>query len=172
MVLANENEESLVVDGSRNGVAAWLGLVGWIVLCFATAAAGARFSPCDWFAQLHHPVFTPPNYVFGPVWSILYLSMGVSAWMVWRTGPLSNTWQPLAFFIVQLTLNAVWSWLFFGLHRIEWALIDIVLLLSVLTATIVSFHRKRRSASLLLMPYLVWVIFASALNFEYWRLNG
>ena len=134
--------------------------------------AGAPFAPDEWYAQLNRPDFAPPDYVFGPVWTVLYLCMAVAAWLVWKSDRLTNTWRPLALFFTQLILNAAWTWLFFGLHRIDWAFFDIFLLLSAIAATIVFFLRTSRIAGLLLVPYLAWVTFASALNFEYWRLNA
>jgi tryptophan-rich sensory protein len=171
MELANENRPVIGIEQARRGLAKWVGLVGWITICFAAAAAGAPFAPDDWYAQLNRPAFAPPDFVFGPVWTILYLSMAAAAWMVWTRDRLKETWRPLAAFLFQLVLNATWTWLFFGLHRIDWAMFDIVLLLAAILTTIVLFLRISRVAGLLLLPYLGWVTFATALNFEYWRLN-
>ena len=121
MELANENRSAIVGGETRHGVVKWLGLVGWLVICFAAAAAGAPFAPDDWYAQLNRPAFAPPDYLFGPVWTVLYLCMAVAAWLVWKSDRLTNTWRPLALFLTQLMLNAAWTWLFFGLHRIDWA---------------------------------------------------
>ena len=161
-----------VFADARQGVVKWLGLVAWVAICFAAAAAGAPFAPDDWYAQLNRPVFAPPDYLFGPVWTVLYLCMAVSAWLVWKSDRLRNNWRALTFFLIQLMLNAGWTWLFFGLHRIDWAFYDIILLLAAIAGTIVLFQRTSRMAALLLVPYLAWVMFASALNFEYWRLNA
>ena len=172
MELTNESRSAIIGREARRGVAKWLGLAGWLVICFAAATAGAPFAPDDWYAQLKRPVFAPPDYLFGPVWTVLYLCMGVAAWLVWKSDRLTNTWRPLALFLIQLMLNAAWTWLFFGLHRIDWAFYDVILLLVAIAATIVLFTRTSRIAGLLLVPYFVWVTFASALNFEYWRLNA
>jgi tryptophan-rich sensory protein len=142
------------------------------VLCFAVAATGALFPIDQWFDELSRPSWAPPNYVFGPVWTVLYLCMAVSAWLVWRQDGLQHATLPLTMFLVQLALNAAWSWLFFGLHRIDWAMLDIVLLLVAIVLTMVLFARRNRVASALLVPYLLWVTFATALNFAYLRLNG
>ncbi|MHB1038308.1 MAG: TspO/MBR family protein [Pirellulales bacterium] len=118
---------------------------------------------------LTKPSWTPPGWLFGPVWSVLYLSMAVAAWLVWRKG---NAVMPLALFAVQLTFNAAWSWLFFGLHSPGMAFIDIVLLWAAIVATTIVFWRRSLVAGLLFVPYLAWVSFAGVLNFGIWRLNG
>ena len=150
----------------------WLGLPVWIVICFGAAALGAMFPVDDWYASLNRPTWAPPNWVFGPVWTLLYLSMAVSAWLVWQRGGLRDTAFPLGVFLLQLSLNAAWSWLFFGRHRMDLAFIDIVLLLVAIGATIVLFYRRNPVAAFLLVPYLAWVSFATALNLGFWRLNG
>lgn len=171
MEFTNERRSATTSADAHQGVVKWMGLVGWIAICFAAAAAGAPFAPDEWYAQLHRPDFAPPDYLFGPVWTVLYFCMAVAAWLVWKTNRLAITWRPLALFLTQLILNGAWTWLFFGLHRIDWAFFDIILLLAAIAATIVVFLRTSRIAGLLLVPYLAWVMFASALNFEYWRLN-
>lgn len=172
MEITGGSRSSNLGADTRQGVAKWLGLVAWVVICFAAAAAGAPFAPDDWYAQLNRPAFAPPDYLFGPVWTVLYLCMAVAAWLVWKSDRLRNNWRALTLFLIQLMLNAVWTWLFFGLHRIDWAFYDIILLLAAIAGTIVLFQRTSRKAALLLVPYLAWVMFASTLNFEYWRLNA
>jgi tryptophan-rich sensory protein len=150
-----------------------LGLVGWLVLCFAAAALGGLSSrPGDWYAQLRKPAWTPPGWLFGPVWTVLYAVMAVAAWLVWQRGGFTAQFLPLGVFLLQLLFNALWSPLFFGLHKPGLAFADIVLLWVALGATLVMFWKVRPVAGLLLVPYLVWVTFASALNFAIWRLNG
>ena len=175
-----QGESQMVLTGNtpavggnepHRGVTKWLGLVFWVVVCLGAAAPGASFSPDDWYAKLNRPAFVPPDAVFGWVWSVLYLSMAVAAWSIWKRARLQNTWLPLSVFLLQLILNAAWTWLFFGLHRIDLAFFDILLLLAGIVATIVLFLRHGRIAGWLLLPYLAWVAFASVLNFEYWRLN-
>ena len=137
---------------------------------------GGHRLPCHtpnnptWYATLAKPTWNPPNWIFGPVWTALYISMAVAAWLVWRKGGL---WQwPLALFAVQLALNAAWSWLFFGFHMPGAAFVEIVALLAAIVATTIAFWPKSMAAGILMLPYLGWVAFASVLNFTIWRLNG
>jgi tryptophan-rich sensory protein len=149
------------------------GLPGWLVLCFAAAAIGA-FASMDaapFYAQLARPAWAPPASVFGPVWGVLYLSMGIAAWLAWRPGGFAGARGALALFVVQLALNASWSWLFFAWHRGALAFVDIVALILVVAATCAGFWRVRPLAGALLLPYLAWLAFAAALNFVVWRLN-
>lgn len=143
-------------------------LVVFLALVFAVAGLGAQFGPDEWFAALQKPSWNPPNWVFAPVWTTLYAMMAVAAWLVWRTGARA----PLAWWLVQLALNAAWSWLFFGLHRPDLAFADILVLWLAIAATIVAFAPVSRTAALLLVPYLAWVTFATALNGAIWRLDA
>jgi translocator protein len=146
-------------------------LLGLIVLCLAAGALGAAVTaPAipTWYAGLAKPSFNPPNWIFAPVWTALYVLMAIAAWLVWRRG---NARPPLTLFGVQLALNSAWSLLFFGLHRVDLALVDIVLLLAAIVATARAFHPRSAVAALLLVPYLAWVSFATVLNFAIWRLN-
>lgn len=159
---------------SRFGFAHRLGLFGlalWILLCFSAATMGALFPPGEWYLQLNKPAWNPPSWLFGPVWSALYLMMAVAAWLVWRTGGFSVQRGPLVFFLVQLGLNALWTPLFFGLHRPGLAFVEILLLWVSICLTAAAFFRVRRLAGWLLLPYLAWVSFASVLNFTLWRMN-
>jgi len=133
---------------------------------------GAVFMPGEWYASLKKPAWNPPGWVFGPVWTALYAMMAVAAWLVWRRGGFSTHRKPLVIFLVQLVLNAGWTPLFFGLHSPGLAFAEIVLLWLAIAATIVVFRPVSRTAMLLLVPYLAWVSFATALNFALWRLNG
>ena len=150
-----------------------LGLLGWLVLAFAASAAGAvaALNAGSFYAQIVRPGWAPPASVFGPVWTVLYAMMGVAAWLVWREGGLRARRQALPLFVLQLAVNALWSWLFFAWHQGALALVDIVLLWILIIATIVVFWRTRRLAGALLIPYLVWVSFATALNYSIWQLN-
>jgi len=148
-----------------------LALLGWLALSFAAGFVGSRFTPSQWYEQLVKPTWTPPNAVFAPVWSVLYIMMGISAWLVWRRGDFNQVVTPLTLFIVQLVLNALWSYFFFGLHRPALALFDIVVLSIVIIFTMVMFWRVSPLAGALFIPYLAWVTFASFLNFSIWRLN-
>ncbi|MEO6925103.1 MAG: TspO/MBR family protein [Rhodanobacter sp.] len=150
-----------------------VGLIGWLLLSFVTAAIGAVASvqAAAFYQQLAQPSWAPPSSVFGPVWSVLYALMGVAAWLVWREGGWRRQRGVLALFVLQLALNALWSWLFFGWHRGALAFADIVLLWLLIVATLVGFWRVRPLAGALLLPYLCWVSFAAALNFAVWHLN-
>jgi len=114
----------------------------------------------------------PPNWLFGPVWTILYVCMAVAAWLVWRKGGFDENRLPLGLFAVQLALNAVWSWLFFGFHLPGAAFAEILFLLAAIAMTTVTFWPRSLAAGLLMLPYLAWVSFAGVLNWAIWRLNG
>lgn len=150
-----------------------LGLIVWVLVTFAAAALGAIASiqAASFYLQLERPTWAPPASVFGPVWSVLYALMAVAAWLVWRKGGWQVQRAALTLFLVQLVLNALWSWLFFGWHRGGLAFADIVLLLIAIVATLIAFWRTQRLAGLLLLPYLAWVSFAAVLNFTVWQLN-
>jgi translocator protein len=148
------------------------GLAGWLLLCFFAAALGGLFAPGEWYAQLKKPMWNPPGWIFGPVWTALYTMMAVAAWLVWRSGELSARRKPLFLFLLQLLLNAAWSPLFFGLHNPGLAFAEILLLWLAIISTLLVFWKLRRGAGLLLVPYLAWVSFAAGLNFTLWRLNS
>jgi tryptophan-rich sensory protein len=149
----------------------WLALTGSLLLCFAAAAFGGMFMPGEWFASLKKPSWNPPSWVFGPVWTALYSMMAVAAWLVWKRGGCAVQRGPLTLFLVQLALNAAWTPLFFGLQWPGAAFAEIVLLWMAISVTLVAFGRVSYVAAWLLVPYLVWVSFAAALNFTLWRLN-
>jgi len=148
-----------------------LGLALWLALSFAAAWVGSRYMPGAWYVSLAKPAWTPPDAVFAPVWTALYALMAVAAWLVWRRAGLKGAGVALALFVLQLVLNALWSYLFFGLHRADIAFFDIVALWFTILAVLVLFWREDRRAGALMTPYLVWVGFASCLNFALWRLN-
>ena len=148
-----------------------LGLAGWLLITFAAAWIGSRYMPGAWYESLVKPSWNPPNAIFAPVWSILYILMGVAAWLVWRRSGFSVAGVALAIFIIQLFLNTLWSYLFFGLHRPDMAFFDIVALWVAILIVMLLFWREDRYAGALLLPYLAWVSFASYLNFTLWRLN-
>ena len=149
-----------------------IGLGASLLICFGVAALGALYPPGEWYATLRRPLLTPPNWIFGPVWTALYAMMAVAAWLVWRWRPAGPVGLPLALFAAQLVLNAAWSWLFFGLERPGLAFIDILLLWLALVATIAAFRTVSVTAAWLLVPYLAWLSFAAYLNYGFWRLNG
>jgi benzodiazapine receptor len=165
-VLMNDTAKSATID-RRQGLA----LVGWCALCLATAGTGFFVSVDGWYAGLNKPVWNPPSWLFGPVWTVLYLMMGTAAWLVWRQGGWKFRRWSLGLFLVQLFLNAIWTPVFFAMHQIGLALLDITLLWLVLIATLIAFSRVSRLAWLLLVPYLVWVSFAAFLNFTLWQMN-
>ncbi len=150
-----------------------LGLVGWLLLVFVAGAIGAAASvqAATFYATLAQPSWAPPAAVFGPVWSVLYVLMGIAAWLVWRRGGWAAQRRALTVFVAQLALNALWSWLFFGWHLGAAAMLDIVVLWVLIVVTVAMFWRARPLAGLLLLPYLAWVSFASALNYAVWQLN-
>ena len=147
-------------------------LAGWVALCFSVASLGALFMPGEWYAALKKPSWNPPSWIFAPVWTALYTMMAVAAWLVWKRGGFAAQRRPLALFLTQLGLNAAWTPLFFGLHRPGIAFSEIVLLWLAITATLAAFRPVSRVAAWLLAPYLVWVSFATMLNFTLWRLNS
>ena len=146
-------------------------LFGFVLLSFLPSVTGIAFPPGAWYATLDKPPWTPPSWLFGPVWTALYMAMGLAAWGVWRAGSGRPRRQALAAFGVQLALNALWTPVFFGLHRPGSALLVIGLLLVAIAVTIVLFGRIRRWAAALLVPYLAWVAFATALNASIWLRN-
>jgi translocator protein len=150
----------------------WIGLVAWLAVTFLAAALGSRFMPGEWYAALDKPSWTPPSAVFGPVWTALYVMMALAAWLVWRDAGFTAARAALSAYLVQLVLNAAWSWLFFGLHRIDLALLNIVVLWATIAVTIVLFRRSSSVAGMLLVPYLLWVSYATALNAAIYRLNS
>ncbi|MFN3595719.1 MAG: TspO/MBR family protein [Rubricoccaceae bacterium] len=157
-------------SSAPEGLVRWLGLAGWIALSFAASVGGAATDPSV-YARLETPSWSPPAWLFGPVWTVLYALMGTAAWLVWLQGGWRAQRVPLTLFLVQLALNALWTPVFFGADLRGWALVVIVLLLASLTATLVAFWRVRPLAGALLVPYLAWVSFATALNASLWWLN-
>jgi translocator protein len=150
-----------------------LGLLGWFAVTFAAAALGAwaSASAASFYAGLTLPAWAPPASVFGPVWTLLYAMMAVAAWLVWRERGWRGARPALALYLVQLAVNALWSWLFFGWRLGALAFADILVLIVLVCATILGFLRIQRGAAMLLLPYLAWISFASALNFVVWRAN-
>jgi tryptophan-rich sensory protein len=152
----------------------WRSLLVLLVCCLAVMALGAlvtRPAIAGWYAQLAKPSWTLPNDIFGPAWTLLYLSMAIAAWLVWCQRHTSAMAWPLGLFAVQLLLNGAWSYLFFGQHNISAALVDIVLLWCGIVATLLACWRVRRLAGGLFVPYLLWITYAVALNATIWRLN-
>jgi benzodiazapine receptor len=151
----------------------FLGLVTWLVVSFIAGGIGgaASIHASSFYARLARPEWAPPSFVFGPVWTVLYALMGIAAWLVWRIDGFRAARGAFSLFLIQLALNAIWSWLFFGWHRGALAFADIMLLWTAIIGTMVAFWRVRALAGALLVPYLLWVSFASVLNFAVWQLN-
>lgn len=149
------------------------GLVVWLLVSFVASGIGAAASvrAQAFYGQLVQPDWAPPASVFGPVWTVLYALMGIAAWLVWRMGGFRAHRLALTLFLVQLAVNALWSWLFFGWHLGALALLDIIVLQLLVLATLIAFWRSRPLAGLLLVPYLLWIAFASVLNYSVWQLN-
>lgn len=147
--------------------------MAWLVVSFIAAAIGgaASIDAGPFYAQLVRPEWAPPSSIFGPVWTVLYALMGIAAWLVWRVGGFRAARTALTLFLGQLAVNALWSWLFFAWHRGALAFADILCLWALIVATLIGFWRVRPLAGALLVPYLVWVSFASALNYFIWQLN-
>ena len=149
-----------------------LGLLGFLAACFVAASTGAICRPGHWYDNLAKPSWQPPKRIFPIAWTILYIMIAISGWLIWRKVGFAGGAIPLLIYGVQLILNAGWSVLFFGLKRPDLALIEVVLLWLSILATIVAFHPVDVDAALLLVPYFLWVSFASFLNLTICRLNG
>ena len=142
-----------------------------IAVTFLAPALGAWAMPGEWYASLRKPSWNPPSWLFGPVWTALYLMMATAAWLVWRRGGCSGQRRALTLYLVQLALNAAWTPLFFGLKMPGIAFAEILLLLAAVVTTAFAFRRVNKAAGALLVPYIAWVSFAGLLNFTLWRLN-
>ena len=152
-----------------------LGLALSVVICFVVAGVGSLFTrPAieGWYAALGKPSWTPPNWVFGPVWTVLYLAMATAAWLVWRRAGFAGARLPLTLFALQLVLNLVWTGVFFGLQMPGAAFAEIGLLWLFILVTAIAFWPISRVAAWLMVPYLVWVAYAATLNYGIWRLNA
>lgn len=164
-----------VIDAARRNAVDWPALLVSVLVCELAGIVPSILTAGDvatWYPTLAKPWFTPPSWVFGPVWTTLYLLMGVALYLVWKraTGRLRRV--ALGVFALQLVLNAGWTLTFFGAREILGGLVVIVALLATILATMGAFARVDRRAAALLVPYLLWVGFATALNYELWRLNG
>lgn len=150
---------------NKRSVAAFAIFLAAVVL---TAVFGAQFAPGPWYASLIKPDWNPPSWLFGPVWTILYLVNAIAVWRVWRRGEKDVA---IVVWFLHLIPNALWSYFFFGLHRLDWALVDIILLNLALIAVVALFYRRDKIAGWLMLPYLVWVAFAGFLNWTLFSLN-
>ncbi len=147
-------------------------LIVFLLLTLAASLVGLFTPPGDWYAAMQKPAWTPPDVVFGPVWTALYILIAISGWRLWQQPASGTRRRALVFWGLQLVLNALWSVLFFGLHRPGWAMAEILLLWVAIFMTQRLAYRVDRLAGHVLWPYLLWVSFAALLNFHLWRLNG
>ncbi|WP_420407944.1 TspO/MBR family protein [Hoeflea sp.] len=138
------------------------------ILVIIAAASGAVFKPGDWYESLRRPDWTPPNWAFPVVWSILYIAIGVSGWLIWEAQGLGLA---MGLWLLQLVFNAAWSWLFFGMRRMDLAFVDVCALLLSILAYIAVAAPVSQTAALLFVPYALWVATAATLNRSVWRLN-
>ena len=152
-----------------------LKLILAIIICQAAGLIGALFTRSaipDWYAFLTKPELAPPNWIFAPVWTTLYLLMGIAAFLVWKRGlDRTDVRLALSIFTVQLVLNTLWSIIFFGLRAPGWAFIEIALMWVAILASIIAFSRISKTAAWLLVPYILWVSFAAYLNYSIYILN-
>lgn len=152
----------------------WIALLSWIALCLAVGFVSGRWTAAEipaWYRTLHRPAIAPPNWIFAPVWTALYLLMAVAAWLVWQSAPSPLRTLGLFLFLLQLALNFAWSLIFFRFHAIGAAFVEVLALWVAIGASILVFARVSPPAAWLLAPYLAWVTFASILNALFWRLN-
>lgn len=158
---------------TRSARATAFGLIAWLALCFAIAGLGgwASMDAARFYTELARPAWAPPAWLFGPAWSVLYTLMAIAAWLTWRRASFGSGRRALTLFIAQLIPNAAWSWLFFVVHTGRYSTLDIAILWLLIAATLAAFARLERRGALLLVPYLLWVSYALALNIAVWRLN-
>ena len=160
---------------SENGIHSFWKLLIAVLICELTGIASGLLSGSgmdEWFDNLYKPTWNPPSYLFGPVWIGLYLLMGVSFWLIWKSNaPLPQKNNAMIIFGLQLGLSFFWSILFFRFHSPALALANVVLMLIFIFITMISFAPLSRLASWLLVPYILWVCFASVLNLTIWSMN-
>jgi tryptophan-rich sensory protein len=150
----------------------WPVLAAFVAANIAAAMTGGFFRPGAWYASLSKPSWNPPNWLFAPAWTVLYAMIAYAGYVFWLSAPPEARALPIAIYAVQLLLNAGWSALFFGAKRMDLALIDAILMWIAILATIVAFYPYAPTASFLLVPYLLWVAFATALNYSLLRRNA
>lgn len=164
-------EHTKKVFGSGREIA---GLVVFLTLCLLISAIGGAITATSvggWYQTLEKPVFNPPDWVFAPVWTALYVMMAIAGWRVWRRAGFERGGRALTLFALQLGLNVIWSFLFFGLQRIDLALVAVVTLLIAIIVNTAMFWRIDRWAGVLFVPYVLWVAYATVLNISLWLLN-
>lgn len=148
-----------------------ISLVVFLGLVVLAAWIGSQFPAGEYYALLNKPSWAPPAWLFGPAWSILYILMAVAMWKVWESGQQARL-GALAWWLLQLGFNAAWTWLFFGLTRTGWAMVEMAVLIGLVILCIKAFSLISKPAAWLMLPYLLWLGFAFALNFSIWSLNG
>jgi benzodiazapine receptor len=151
-----------------------IGLIVFLLGCFCVAGLGSLATRPEiptWYQAIRKPAWTPPNWLFGPVWAALYAAQAVAAWMVWKRAGWAGSEGALWLFVSQLALNLTWSFIFFKFHSPQWAFVEIVALWAAIAATLIKFAGVSQVSAMLLVPYLVWVTYAAALNFAIWTMN-
>lgn len=157
------------ISKESSGLRSFWVFIGFVVLTFCAPLAGIGSAPGEWYAELTKPSWNPPSWIFGPVWTALYLTMAVAAWLVWK----KDGWRrPLWLFLFQLLLNAAWTPIFFGANQLGWAFVEILAMWAAILLTLLAFFRVSKLAGGLLIPYLCWVTFAAFLNYTLWRMNA
>ena len=155
-------------------MADWMAFIISFAACMTAASVGGLFTTRaieEWYRGLRKPSWNPPEWAFGPVWTILFILMAISAWLVWEEGGLDSQFIPLSIFGVQLALNVAWSGIFFYKRMLLGGLIEVVVFWAAILATIIAFWGASVLAAVLLFPYIAWVSIASYLNYTIWRLN-
>ncbi|MBC18902.1 MAG: sensory protein TspO [Planctomycetaceae bacterium] len=158
----------------RSSRAQAIGLIVSVAICYGAALLGNLATMPQiptWYSGIAKPSWTPPDWVFGPVWSLLYAMMAIAAWLIWRNEDRKKSTIPLVWFAVQLILNSFWSVLFFGMQKPSWSMVEVFFLWLAIFMTIRAFWPLSRWAASMLVPYLLWVSFASVLNVAIWQLN-
>jgi translocator protein len=150
----------------------WAGLIAWLALCLAVELSGVTFLPGRWYAHLHKAPWTPPSYLFAPIWTVMYVLMAIAAWLVWSEGGFRKHRLPLSLFLLQLALNGAWSFICFRLHDLPLSVADMTLLWVVVAVCAALFFGIKPAAGWLMLAYLLWVSFAASLNIALWRLNS
>jgi len=151
-----------------------LPLLVFILITLFAGFIGSFFttpSIASWYAFINKPSFSPPNWLFAPVWSLLYILMGIAAFLIWQKRDNLKTKPALMFYGIQLILNTLWSIIFFGMHNPGLAFLEIIILWSFILITLIKFYKINKTSGILFIPYLIWVSFASILNFAVWMLN-
>lgn len=152
----------------------WLPLMSWLAVCYGVSAVGAAvtmYAVETWYQGLVKPALSPPDWVFGPVWTVLYGLMALAVWLVWTSEDSVTRRRAIVWFCAQLAANLMWSFVFFGAQRPELGVMDIMVLWALIVATMVFFFKVNRTAGWLMVPYLAWVTFAGYLNWAIWVMN-